>query len=158
MKVPRYVGKSGRSAYERGFEHLDKLASLQSNSHILRHLVDAHEGEDFKDVKWGMFIIKFMRTAFERQIEEAVTIQHRSKENSRAEYNQSAFPRLVARLGDTEKGIKEFEKELKIEKENEERLEAKIRQLRKERNGARLETEKNNPPKKKEGQVPATYQ
>ena len=103
-----------------------------------------------------------MRTAFERQIEEAVTIQHRSKEkdllNSRAEYNQSAFPRLVARLGDTEKGIKEFEKELKIEKENEERLEAKIRQLRKERNGARLETEKNNPPKKKEGQVPATYQ
>ena len=153
MEVPRYVGESGRSAYERGFEHLDKLASLHSNSHMLRHLVDAHEGKDFKDVSWGMFIIKFMRTAFERQIEEAVTIQHRSKEkdllNSRAEYNQSALPRLVARLGDTEKEMKEFEKELKIEKENEERLEAKIRQLRKERNGARLETEKNNPPKKK---------
>ena len=28
MKIPKYVGETSRSAYERGYEHLDKLATL----------------------------------------------------------------------------------------------------------------------------------
>ena len=120
---------------------------------MLRHLVEVHPGEEFEDVKWGMFVLKYLRTAFDRQIEEAVTIHQGSDENqllnSKSEYNQSALPRLVTRLGDREAEIKEFEKELRKEKEDEERIEEKVRQIRKERNRARLNTEKNPQPKKR---------
>ena len=153
MKVPRYVGESSRSAYERGFEHLNNLTSLSNKSHMLRHIVEEHPGEKFEDVKWGMFILKYLRTAFERQIEEAVHIQQGVDEgvllNSKAEYIQSSLPRLVTRMGDREAEIKQFEKEIRIEKEDNERIEEKIRLIRKERNKERLCTEKNIQPRKK---------
>ena len=144
MKVPKYIGESGRSAYERGLEHLNNLARLSSTSHMLRHMVEAHPNEQFEDVKWGMFILKYLRTAFERQIEEAVHIQQNIEDgvllNSKAEYNQSSLPRLVTRIGDREAEKKQWEKEIRIEKEEEERIEEKIRQLRKSRNRMRLNT------------------
>ena len=117
-------------------------------------MVEDHPGEEFKNVKWGMFILKYMKSAFERQIEEAVRIQEGAEPgeilNSKAEYNQSALPRLVTRLGDREKEMKEWEKEKLIEKEKENKLEEKIRQLRKQNNKIRLQTEKNHQPKKKQ--------
>ena len=153
MKVPRYVGESSRSAYERGFEHLDKLTTMNSKSQMLRHLVDMHEGQEFEEVKWGMFILKYLRTAFERQIEEAVHIQQGAETgnilNSKSEYNQSSIPRLVTKIGDKETEMKEWEKEIKTEKEKEEKLEEKIRQLRKEKNKTRLQRERNIQPRKK---------
>ena len=82
VKIPTYVGESSRSSYERGYEHLDKLASLSSDSHMLKHMVDKHKGEDFNEVKWGMFVLKYLRSAFERQIEEAVTIERISKDGN----------------------------------------------------------------------------
>ena len=149
-----YVGESSRSAYERGNEHLDKLASLNSSSHMLRHMVDMHKGENFEQVKWGMFIVKFLRSAFERQIEEAVRIEKVADSgnilNSKSEYNNCTLPRLVTKIGDPEKEMKEFEKAAKIEKEKEEKMEREIRELRKERNRARLITEKNQRPKKRQ--------
>ena len=154
IKIPTYVGESSRSAYERGYEHLDKLASLNSSSHMLRHMVDVHRGENFEQVKWGMFIVKFLRSAFERQIEEAVRIEKVADSgnilNSKSEYNNCTLPRLVTRIGDPEKEMKEFEKAAKIEKEKEEKMEREIRELRKERNRARLITEKNQRPKKRQ--------
>ena len=120
---------------------------------MLRHMVDKHRGEDFKEVKWGMFVVKYLRSAFERQIEEAVSIEQISNDreilNSKSEYNNCSIPRLVTRIGDSEKEIKEYEKELRIEKEKDEKLEKEIRAMRKERNRARLVTEKNNRPNKK---------
>ena len=74
MKVPKYVGETGRSAYERGYEHLDQLASLNKKSHMLRHMLDQHSESDFSEVRWGMFILRYKRTAFDRQIDEAVAI------------------------------------------------------------------------------------
>ena len=118
--IPKYVGESGRSAYERGYEHLDQLASLNKKSHMLRHMVDKHEGEDFSKVHWGMFITRFKRSAFERQIDEAVTIDRESKEseilNSKAEWNQCQLPRLVTRIGNKEEELKNLEKEMEDEK------------------------------------------
>ena len=67
IKIPTYIGESSRSAYERGFEHLNKLAALDSDSHMLRHMVSSHKGEDFQEVKWGMFVKKFLRSSFERR-------------------------------------------------------------------------------------------
>ena len=66
VRKVKYVGESSRSGYDRGYEHLDKLATLNSNSHMLKHMVEEHYMEDFQKVKWGMFITRFMRTAFER--------------------------------------------------------------------------------------------
>ena len=69
IRLVRYIGESSRSAYERGFEHLDKLASLNSKSHMLRHILDKHERSEFSEVQWRMFKLEYKRTAFERQIQ-----------------------------------------------------------------------------------------
>ena len=75
MTIPKYIGETSRSAYERGFEHLDQLASLNKKSVMLKHILFNHEGSEFSDIKWGMFILKYQRSAFERQINEAVKIE-----------------------------------------------------------------------------------
>ena len=147
MKTPVYIGESSRSAYERGLEHLNNLARLSSSSHMLRHMVQEHHMVDMVDVRWGMFILDFKRSAFERQISEAVTIQQVASEkpvlNSRSEWNQSALPCLVTRLGNKEDELKQIEKELKEEKRIDDEIEEKIRTLRKAKNKTRLVTEKN---------------
>ena len=111
---------------------------------MLRHVVDKHENENVEKVQWGMRIIKYMKSAFERQIEEAVTIERKAKEgeilNSKCEYNQTTLPRLITRIGDREAEIKEWEKEIRKEKEYEEKMEEKIRIMRKDRNKERLKT------------------
>ena len=155
IKTYKYIGESGRSAYERGFEHLDQLASLNHKSHMLKHMLHKHEHMDFSQVRWGMFILQYLRTAFERQIMEAVTIENESRTseilNSKAEWNQCALPRLVTRIGNSEAELKELEKEILKEKKMDEEIEEKVRNLRKARNKARLKTEKETSmqPKKK---------
>ena len=54
---------------------------LDSSSHMLRHMVQEHHMMDMKDVRWAMFILDFKRSAFERQISEAVTIQQVAQKN-----------------------------------------------------------------------------
>ena len=146
VRKVKYVGESSRSGYDRGYEHLDKLATLNSDSHMLKHMVEDHYLEDFEKVKWGMFITRFMRTAFERQIEEAVTITREAENNeilnSRAEWNQCALPRLTTRMGDIGEELKKWEKEMEDEKKKEEKIEEKIRNMRRKMNKARLMSEK----------------
>ena len=117
ISVYKYIGETSRSSYERGIEHLDKMATLSSQSMLLRHILDQHQGEEITDVKWGMKVIEFKKSAFERQIKEAVLIQKEAKNhtilNSKSEWNQSAIPRLATRLGDLE--VWEMEKELRKE-------------------------------------------
>ena len=146
MKTPVYIGESSRSAYERGYEHLDKLATLSSSSHMLRHMVMEHQNMDMSEVKWGMFVTAFKRTAFERQISEAVKIRQAASSkivlNSRSEWNQSALPSLVTRIGNKEDELKMIEKELRDEKKLEDEIEARIRTLRKEKNKARITSDR----------------
>ena len=105
-------------------------------------MVKDHYMEDFQTIKWGMFITRFMRTAFERQIEEAVSISREAENhtilNSRSEWNQCALPRLTTRMGDMEDEVKKWEKELKEEKEKEDKIEEKIRSMRKQVNKSDL--------------------
>ena len=114
------MGETGRSGYESGFEHLDQLASLSKKSVMLRHMEDKHEHEDFSEGKWGMLITRYKRSAFERQIDEAVTIERESKNseilNSKSEWNQSQLPRLVTRIGNKKTERNALEKELEEEK------------------------------------------
>ena len=62
------------------------------------------------EIKFGMRVRRYARSALERQILESVMIQEERKNhlimNSRSEYNRCSLPRLTARLG-----MKEYDKE-----------------------------------------------
>ena len=97
LQLHKYVGESSRSAYERGFEHLDDLARISEKSIMLRHMVETHEGENLGEVQFGMKIIQQSRSSFERQIGEVVKIQQEKIEhqliNSKAEFGKCSLPR-----------------------------------------------------------------
>ena len=65
-----YIGETNRSVYERGLEHHNDIAACKTSSHMLRHLLEAHEEEeeDWKNIEFGMRVLKITQTAFERQI------------------------------------------------------------------------------------------
>ena len=89
-----YIGETNRSVYERGLDHVNDIAACKTSSHMLRHLLDVHEEEEetWKEVKFGMRIVKNTRSAFERQILESVMIQKsrdRHLLNNKAEYNKA---------------------------------------------------------------------
>ena len=140
IKLYKYIGESSRSCYERGWEHINDLTQLKSSSHMLKHVLTKHPEQDFKEVRFGMKVIRNCKTSFERQIYESVAIQQERGEhhilNSRSEYNRCSLPRLSTQLGDEEH--KKYNEELKQEKEQEDKIESQIRQLRKIRNKERL--------------------
>ena len=121
--------------FERTQEHLYDIKQLKTNSHLLRHLVDKHEHEDWEQVTFGAKIIRSNKSRFERRIAESVMIQgNRSHKllNLKAEYNRCAIPRLVTKLG--EKELDKWQKSDKEDQESEDKIESKIRMLRKTRN------------------------
>ena len=75
MKKYKYIGESSRSAYERGWEHANDMAQLKSTSHMLKHAVGVHPEKDMNEVVFGMSVLKYTQTSFERQIGESVAIQ-----------------------------------------------------------------------------------
>jgi hypothetical protein len=135
----KYIGETSRSTFERAREHLADMDQLKPGSNLLKHLIEIHETEEKEIVKFGIRVVKFTKSSFERQIMESVVIQQeRAKHNllnSRAEYNRCAIPRITTKIGDT--NYKRYEKEIEQEKEKEEKLEEKIRQMRKTRNKGR---------------------
>ena len=87
----KYIGETSRSAFERGWEHLNDLAQLKSTSHMLKYIVGEHPGMDLSEVEFGMKVLKYTQSSFERQIRESVVIQVERQNhellNSRSEYN-----------------------------------------------------------------------
>ena len=72
---------------------------------MLKHILDKHKGKQPGEVKFLMKAVKFHKSAFERQIQEAVLIQANRAHhllNSKSEYNRCALPRLGTRLGERE--------------------------------------------------------
>ena len=110
-------------------------------------------------VEFGMKVLKYTQTSFERQIRESVVIQaERTKHkilNSRSEYNRCSLPRLCTQVGDG--AFKEYESEIQKEKLEDEKIEYKIRQLRKERNRARLHPTREQQPSKRRKIVENEY-
>ena len=93
IQMVKYVGESARSCHERGTEHLSDMLNLRTTSHLLKHYLTSHEGEEINSIVFRMKAVKFHKNAFERQIHESVRIQSsRNKHillNSKAEYNRS---------------------------------------------------------------------
>ena len=127
-----------RQLGERSREHLSDIEQLKPCSHMLKHLLDQHEGENFKEVTFNLKVVQYHKSSWERQISESVTIQqerHHHLLNSKAEFNRSAVPRLATKIGESQ--YKKWEKENEKDKEKHEALEEKIRNLRKMRNKGR---------------------
>ena len=72
---------------------------------MLRHIVEKHPGVDPDTIEFKMRILSSHKSAFERQIREAVMIDHFAGPlllNSKMEYNRCSIPKIVLKLGDTE--------------------------------------------------------
>ena len=140
IRLYKYIGETGKSAFERGNQHQSDKDQLKPNSHLLKHYIDKHENEDINGIEFGMKIRFKARSAFERQVMESVLIQQDLQRhnilNSKSEYNRCALPRLTTKIGDKE--FTDWRKEKLDEKERkDEELESKIRDLRRTRNKQR---------------------
>ena len=68
-KTSVYVGESGRSAWERGGDHLRAWRAKEEGSFLWKHSVNEHGGElREEDVK--MRVVSTPRKALQRQVEE----------------------------------------------------------------------------------------
>ena len=139
-KLYKYIGESSRSSFERGWEHVNDMAQLKTTSHMLKHVLTKHPEQDMAEVQFGMKIVRTCMSSFERQIYESVLIQREREEhhilNSRTEYNRCSLPRITTQVGEQE--VEKYNQTLLQEKQEEEKLEKLIINLRKQRNKARL--------------------
>ena len=107
-----YVGESSRTIYERSKEHWSDWRSKSDSSHMWKHQMEEHRGEE---PKFYMRVVDTFKTALSRQIAEAVRIRRRggagSILNSKAEFNRCRIPRLVVEEQDTKQQEEEEEKE-----------------------------------------------
>ena len=108
------------------------MKNLNLTSHMLKHAVDRHEGEDVKAVEFRMKVLKFHRSSFERQVSEAVAIQSirigNNLLNSKSEFNRSAVQSLALKLG--AKTIAEDRKKEAEKDEQERTILERIKKLR----------------------------
>ena len=94
-----------------------------------------HRHEELNTLKFGIKVIRYAKSSFERQILESVEIQdnrHHHLLNSRSEFNRCALPRMMCKLDD--KTFKKNELEIETDMAREEMQVSKIRDLIKERN------------------------
>ena len=93
-KLPYYVGESKMTPWERSRNpQSDYRLGLASN-HMHKHYMDKHRQEK-KRPEFGMVAVKFFRSAFIRQLLEAVRLRRRTQQlnieilNSKEEYSRT---------------------------------------------------------------------
>ena len=111
-------GESSRSIQERSQEHQADFRKEKEKSHMWKHRMIHHQGED---IKFVMRAVSYHKTALSRQTAEAVRIRRRGGEgailNSRGEFNRCFIPRLTIMEEDKLKEISNLKKEQDIETE-----------------------------------------
>ena len=94
-KDSSYQGETGRNAYTRGKEHLQKLASGSKSSPLVNHQEQHHGGQE---PSFQMQILRTFKQPLDRQIEEANRIVETSQNplnlNSRSEWRSTPLPQL----------------------------------------------------------------
>ena len=115
----QYIGKSSRSTFERGLEHLKDLEYRRVKSHLLRHCIEIHPEVEPEQVEFKMKQISSHKSAFERQLKEAVLIEINAGPllmNSKIEYSRCMIPKIKLKLGNNEEEedpLKTKEKEIR---------------------------------------------
>ena len=59
MQLHKYIGESSRSVFERAVKHQDDIHKLKTSSHMDRHLLEMHEGEERSGLIFGMRVLRF---------------------------------------------------------------------------------------------------
>ena len=99
---------------------------------MLKHAIDRHEDTDPEHLEFRMKVLKYHRSACERQVSESMEIKKNSRHhilNSKGEYNRCALPRLGLKIGTKEYSKAKNEEDMEAEKEK--NIEEKIRMMRK---------------------------
>ena len=81
---------------------------------MLKHVVNHHPEMNPEHVQFDMKILSSHKTAFERQIREAVLIEKFAGPtlmNSKVEYNRCSIPRIIMKTGNKENVDLEAQKE-----------------------------------------------
>ena len=72
---------------------------------MFRHIVEKHLGIDPDKIEFKMRVLTNHKSAFKRQLREAVMIEHFAGPlilNNKMEYNRCSIPKFVMKLGDAE--------------------------------------------------------
>ena len=133
-----YIGETHKSGFERGKEHQEDKKYFNVRSHMLKHCILHHGGKDPLDVDFGMRLRGQFKTALERQVSEAVTISIEQRKgvhlmNSKSEFNRCPFPRI--NTGNQ----REVYEPLRREDEEDQKLKADIRCLKKRKKSDKKE-------------------
>ena len=89
-----YVGETSRSLMERAREHHADYRKNKEDSHMTKHWANSHPGP--VKPKFHQYVIASFKSSLDRQVAEAVRIQHRGQVlNSVGVYNRSKLTRLV---------------------------------------------------------------
>ena len=102
IKLFTYIGETSRSAMERGAEHMKDLEFHREKSHMLKHIVEFHPDSDPSEIEFKMEIISSHKSAFERQLREAVLIERNLglfSMNSKLEYSRTVIPTIKIKMG-----------------------------------------------------------
>ena len=103
--LPCYTGESKMTPWERSGNHQDDYRLGSSSSHMYKHYMSKHRQEK-KKPEFKMVAVKFFKSAFIRQLSEAVRLRRRTQQphievmNSRGEYSRTHLPRLVVEKQD----------------------------------------------------------
>ena len=122
----KYYGETARTGHERGLEHLRDYWKDQEDSHMSKHWLTVH-GHDQQKPEFGMKVIRSHKSAFSRQVHEAVLIEMAEGGllNSKGEFNRCEIPRLTVHMGQKEWEDKIEETEEITELEEESQIEAR---------------------------------
>jgi hypothetical protein len=95
-RVGVYIEELSRSLHERSKEHLSDADGFQGGSHIVKHWMQQHAGDD-ETPHFTFTILQSFRDCLSRQVAEATRI-HYSKDtllNSKNEYGSNHLARVV---------------------------------------------------------------
>ena len=95
-----YTGESSRTIFCREKIRLEALKNMQEDSSLWKHCISSHNSQI---QVFDMKLLRCHKSAFERQIHEAVYIQmgHRNITlNNKSEWNGDKIPRLVVEVQD----------------------------------------------------------
>ena len=75
LKIAEYIGETGTDLYTKSKRHYQMWIWGDAQSWMMRHHMDIHPETPREEIRWTFEDIRYHRTAFERQVEEACLIK-----------------------------------------------------------------------------------
>ena len=75
MRRHLYIGETSRSMFECTLEHQGDVDQLKTSTHMLRHMLEMQRGQERSEIEFGVKVMRYTRSSFERQVLESELIQ-----------------------------------------------------------------------------------